>query len=385
MKIVLAGGSGSLGRRIAADLTSRGDEVVVLTRSPDPRRPYRQIEWDGATVGPWAAELDGAAVVNLAGALVDRRPTPANIELLKRSRVEPTRALASAAARSAAPPVVWVQASTLAVYGDGGEAVLDETAPPAEGPPQMAGVARAWEAAAEDVAAGRTVVMRTGIVLDRDTPAMNRLAGLARWGLGSRIGTGRQWVSWIHIADFLAFVRRALDDEGLRGVVHVTSPNPVRNAELMATLRHVLRRPPAPPTPAALVRLGAFVLRTDPALALTGRRCVPARLSETHFPFEYPSWKGLSNNCCRWVLGGGDPQAGSVSAVRFSSHSITVAQTASGRDSASVRSCCVETSSTIRIWTRRGSDDPASTQARRIKTPVRSLVIPIGLTVRRAP
>ena len=292
MKIVLAGGSGSLGRRIAADLTSRGDEVVVLTRSPDPRRPYRQVAWDGATVGPWAAELDGAAVVNLAGALVDRRPTPANVELLTRSRVEPTTALASAAARSAAPPVVWVQASTLAIYGDGGEAVLDETAPPADGPPQMAGVARAWEAAAEDVTAGRKVVMRTGIVLDRDTPAMNRLAGLARWVLGGRIGSGRQWVSWIHIADFLTFIRRALEDDGLRGVVHVTSPNPVRNAELMATLRHVLRRPPAPPTPAALVRLGALVLRTDPALALTGRRCVPARLSEARFPFAYPELEG---------------------------------------------------------------------------------------------
>ena len=97
MKIVLAGGSGSLGRRIAADLTERGDQVVVLTRSPQSALPYRQVEWDGVTVGPWAGELEGAAIVNLAGALVDRRPTPANVELLKRSRVEPTRALASAA------------------------------------------------------------------------------------------------------------------------------------------------------------------------------------------------------------------------------------------------------------------------------------------------
>jgi uncharacterized protein (TIGR01777 family) len=292
MKIVLAGGSGSLGRRIADDLTARGDELVILTRSPRSGLPHRQVPWDGATVGPWAAEVEGAAVVNLAGALVDRRPTPANVDLLKRSRVEPTRALASAAASSSAPPPVWIQASTLAIYGDGGEAVLDETAPPADGPPQMAGVARAWEASAADVTAGRQVVMRTGIVLDRDTPAMNRLAGLARWGLGGRIAGGRQWVSWIHIADFLAVVRRALDDDRLSGVVHVTSPNPVRNAELMATLRSVLHRPPAPPTPAALVRLGAVVLRTDPALALTGRRCVPTRLQEAGFSFAHPELDG---------------------------------------------------------------------------------------------
>ena len=131
MRIVLAGGSGSLGRRIAADLTARRHEVVVLTRSPRPGSPFRQVEWDGVTVGPWAAELEGAAVINLAGALVDRRPTPANVELLKTSRVEPTRALAAAAATLTTPPPVWIQAGTLAIYGDAGEAVLDESAPPA--------------------------------------------------------------------------------------------------------------------------------------------------------------------------------------------------------------------------------------------------------------
>ncbi len=289
MKVVLAGGSGSLGRRIADDLTSRGDEVVVLTRSPRQGGRHRQVKWDGATVGPWAAELDGAAVVNLAGALVDRRPTPANVELLRRSRVEPTAALAAAAAFVPVRPPVWIQASTLAIYGDAGEAVLDETAPPADGPPQMSGVARAWEAAAAGVPVGRQVVLRTGIVLDRDTPALDRLTGLVRWGLGGRIAGGRQWVSWIHIVDFLAIVRRALDDDSLSGVVHVTSPNPVRNAELMATLRQVLHRPAALPTPAVLVRLGAVVLRTDPGLALTGRRCVPARLSDAGFTFSYPT------------------------------------------------------------------------------------------------
>lgn len=288
MKVVLAGGSGALGRRIAADLDGRRHEVVILTRSSRPGLRYRQVVWDGATPGPWARELAGAAVINLAGELVDRRPTPTNVELLTRSRVEPTMALATASAGWDAPVAVWLQASTLAIYGDGGEAVLDESAEPADGPPQMAGVARAWEAAAEGAPAGRQVVMRTGVVFDRDTPALDRLVGLARWGLGGRIASGRQWVSWIHIADFLAVVRRALVDETLSGVVHVTSPNPVRNAELMAAFRRVLHRPVAPPTPAALVRVGAIALRTDPALALMGRRCVPNRLLQTGFAFAYP-------------------------------------------------------------------------------------------------
>ncbi|WP_327002076.1 DUF1731 domain-containing protein [Dactylosporangium sp. NBC_01737] len=225
-------------------------------------------------------------MINLCGALVDRPPTPANIALLTRSRVDPTRALALAAGDR--PVRAWLQMSTLAIYGDAGEAVLDETAAPAEGPAQMAGVARAWERAAAGAPAQRQVVLRTGIVLDRATPAMHRLAGLVRWGLGGRVGHGRQWISWLHVADMLAVVRRCLDDPQLSGVVHATSPEPVRNAELMAALRQALRRPPAPPTPAPLVRLGAFVLRTDPALALTGRRCVPARLQRAGFQFAHP-------------------------------------------------------------------------------------------------
>jgi uncharacterized protein YbjT (DUF2867 family) len=169
MKVVLAGGTGALGRRLADDLAGRGDEVVVLTRSPRGDASHRQVRWDGATTGPWAAELEAAALVNLAGELVDRRPTRAGVGLLTRSRVEPTTALAAAAAGAVPAPTVWVQMSTLAIYGDAGERVLDETAPPADGPPQMAGVARAWEHAAAGAAVDRQVVLRTGIVLDRDT------------------------------------------------------------------------------------------------------------------------------------------------------------------------------------------------------------------------
>ena len=152
----------------------------------------------------------------------------------------------------------------------------------------MAGVARAWEAAASDAPARRQVVLRTGIVLDRGTPALDRLNGLARWGLGGRIGKGRQWISWLHVADYLGIVRVCLDEPTLSGVVHATSPNPVRNAEFMATLRHIWHRPPSPPTPTWLLRVGAVVLRTDPALASTGRRCVPAKLLDQGFVFAHP-------------------------------------------------------------------------------------------------
>jgi uncharacterized protein (TIGR01777 family) len=289
VKVVLAGGSGALGRRLGEDLEAAGHEVVVLTRRPR-SSPFRQVQWDGRTVGPWVDELAGSAVVNLAGELVDRRPTAANIDLLTTSRVEPTRALVEASTTLSEPVPVWVQASTLAIYGDAGDQVLDESAPPADGPPQMAGVAKAWEAAVSGANADRMAILRTGIVLDNDTPALDRLRSLARWGLGGRVGPGTQWISWIHVEDWLAIVRQLLTagTTDLSGILHATGPHPVRNAELMAALRRSVRRPAAPPTPAPLVRLGAMVLRTDPALALTGRRASPARLLETGFEFRHP-------------------------------------------------------------------------------------------------
>jgi uncharacterized protein (TIGR01777 family) len=288
VNVVLAGGSGALGRRLCGALTAQGHDPVVLTRAPKPDSPYRQVTWNGRDIGEWARELDGAAVINLAGELVDRRPTAAGIELLTQSRVQPTLALAAAAAANPTAPPVWLQMSTLAIYGDGGDAVLDETALAADGPPQMTDVAQAWEAAAAGVPAERQVILRTAVVLDRGTPAMDRLAGLVRWGLGGQIGDGRPWVSWLHVDDFVAIVLRVLDDSSMQGVVHATSPNPVRNSDLMAELRRVLHRPRTPPTPKVAVRLGAVLLRTDPALALTGRRCVPGRLIEAGFTFDYP-------------------------------------------------------------------------------------------------
>jgi uncharacterized protein len=285
----LAGGSGSLGRRLASAATGRGDDVVVLTRTLREDVPYRQVLWDGRTVGDWGNELNDAVLINLAGELVDRRPTASNIALLTRSRVEPTRALAAAARQVDSPPRVWLQLSTTAIYGDAGDVVLDEDSPVGTYPPQMCAVATAWEAAAAGVRCGRQVILRTSVVLDRNTPALDRLATIARFGLGGRIGDGRQWVSWLHIDDFLAIAHRTITDATLAGVVHATSPEPVRNADLMRELRAAVHRPPALPTPAWLVGVGAVALRTDPALALTGRRARPAKLQAIGYRFEYPN------------------------------------------------------------------------------------------------
>src|SRR5688500_10317198 len=115
-RVVLAGGAGALGRRLADAFARRGDEVTILTRSPRADSDHRQVQWDGRTAGSWATELEGATVVNLAGELVDRRPTTKNIQVLTRSRVEPTRALVDAASQLTVPPRLWLQMSTLAIY-----------------------------------------------------------------------------------------------------------------------------------------------------------------------------------------------------------------------------------------------------------------------------
>jgi uncharacterized protein len=287
MKIVIAGGTGTLGQRIAADLQKEGADVVVLTRSPRRNLPFRQVVWDGRSVGPWSRELESSVLVNLAGELVDCRPTKANIELLRRSRVEPTRALAQASHECRRPPGLWLQGSSTAIYGDAGDAVISETASIPSGPPQMPGVARPWEEAAKEGIADRQVIFRMSLVLDTDTPVLDRLSRLVKLGLGGRISSGRQWVSWIHVRDMLNALRFVLDNE-IEGVLNITSPRPVPNEVLMKELRRHLNRPWSPPTPAPLVRLGAWLMGSDPEIALTGRRCVPARLIEAGFDFELP-------------------------------------------------------------------------------------------------
>lgn len=289
MKLVIAGGTGSLGRRVAHRFAETGADITILTRTRRDDISHRQVLWDGRTVGDWADELKDAVLLNLAGELVDRRPTSRNIELLRRSRVHPTVALVAASERGAVP-MLWLQMSTLAIYGDAGEGVIDESHPPADGPPQMAGVATVWEAAAEGAKADRLVLLRTGIVLGRETPAFDHLATLTRLGLGGRIASGNQWISWLHVDDFLRALEFVIGTEAIDSAIHLTAPNPVQNRDMMRTLRAAFRRPWSPPTPRPLVHLGALLMRTDPALALTGRRCVPRRLLDAGFAFEVPTF-----------------------------------------------------------------------------------------------
>ncbi|WP_024802178.1 DUF1731 domain-containing protein [Nocardia sp. BMG51109] len=296
LNVVIAGGSGSLGRTIAADLTCRGHRVTILTRRSNPAVPFTQVEWDGRSVGDWVGALRNpgpTVLINLAGKLVDCPPTTRNIDELRSSRVDPTAALVAASKTLDRPITSWIQASTTAIWSDAGETHCTETTSLPVGLPQMTGVAEPWERAFAGAVADHRIVLRTSIVLDPEAPALQRLTGLTRMGLGGRIGRGDQWFSWIHVEDWLALVRAGLglDPEVTLpdGILVAATDFPVRNRDLMRVLRRRLRRPPALPTPIPVLKLGAALLRTDPALGYTGRHATSEVLPHTGFRFRYPS------------------------------------------------------------------------------------------------
>ena len=299
-RIVIPGGSGFLGQALATRLVGRGDEVVILSRGEGRQvEGTRTVVWDAESIGPWVSELDGAdAIVHLTGRRVDVRGTKRNIDELISSRVQPVRVVGEAIERCATPPRVWVQSSSLAVYGDGGDAVLDEhSTPTGIGPREMVTVCLAWEGAFHQASAAveRTVLLRMGIGLGgRNDPATAKLAQLVRFGLGGRVGSGRQWVSWVGLDDLLAAMILAIDDDTMTGTYHVTSPNPVTNAEMMSTYRRLLGRRIGLPSPAWLARIGAPILGSSASLALTGRRVVPTRLLERGFTFELPDFESAA-------------------------------------------------------------------------------------------
>lgn len=289
-RIVIAGGSGFLGQSLARHLVAldAGADVVILSRHP-PSQPSigRHVKWDARTAGEWCSVLDGAAgLVNLVGRSVDCIKTPDHCDEILRSRVEATRILGLAMRSVPTPPRTWVQMSTAHAYGDPPDIRCDEGS--LFGVGLAPTVARAWEAAfAEAVLPStRGVVLRTSFVLGKEGGAITKLAGLARVGLGGRIGHGRQGMSWIHELDMNRIFARALGDESMHGMYVATAPDPVSNAEFMRELRRAVRAPFGLPASEWMVRLGArLILRTDPELALYGRYCVPTRLLREGFEF----------------------------------------------------------------------------------------------------
>ncbi|MFD2785306.1 TIGR01777 family oxidoreductase [Hymenobacter rubripertinctus] len=287
-KLILAGGSGFLGRHLARHFTQLGYSVVVLGRTARPG----VVRWNGRTLGPWAAELEGAAVlINLAGKSVDCRYHAVNRYAIVRSRTDSTRILGEAVAACVTPPAVWLNASTATIYQDTREAQPANTEASGRlGRDFSEMVAQRWEAEFNlaPVPATRRVALRAAIVLGTDGGALPVMAQLARFGLCTPQGNGQQWISWLHIADFCRAVEFLVARPNLEGAFNLCAPAPLSNHAFMALLDQHYRPRWHLPQPQWLLEVGAFLLGTETELILKSRKVVPDRLLSAGFRFQFP-------------------------------------------------------------------------------------------------
>ncbi len=293
-RIVIAGGSGFLGLSMAEAFGAAGADVTIVSRlMPKASGSWVHAAWDGRTLGDWAQVIDGCdAVVNLAGRTVNCIKTPDHCDEILRSRVESTRVLGEAMRSVHSPPPVWVQMSTAHIYGDPPSAVCTEKS--AEGYGLAPTVARAWEAAFAEskLPDQRGVVMRTSFVVGHDRGAgggaLGTLGLITTLGLGGKVASGKQGMSWIHEDDINAIFARVIVDETMSGAYIVSSPNPESQADFMRTLRKVIGMPIGLPAFEWMVRIGApLLVRTDPELVLYGRYVLPKRLIDEGFEFQF--------------------------------------------------------------------------------------------------
>lgn len=282
MRIVVAGGTGFLGLALVAQLQKDGHSVAVLTRQPG---KSHHVRWD--PYGPltaWAHALENVdAVVNLVGAPINRRWTAAHKRVMWNSRVHSTRTLVAAMKSVRRIPPTLINASAIGIYGPHGDEALTEESPAGSG--FLVALGAAWEK--EALAAGphaRVVLLRSGIVLDKDGGALPQMALPFRFFIGGPLGSGRQYVSWIHRDDWTAMARWALTSDTVAGPLNVTAPNPVTNLEFARTLGRSLHRPALIPAPTFALRL---VLGEMASALVTGQRVFPDKAHALGFEFQY--------------------------------------------------------------------------------------------------
>lgn len=284
MRIVIAGGTGFLGQALQHHLRRLGHQIVVLSRRPRNRGP-EQVAWapDGGA-GPWAAAVDGAdAVVNLAGAgIADARWTEARKATLRTSRLFSTRSLV-AAIRAASRPPALLNASGVGYYGDRGGGIVTEDTP--AGTDFLADLCVEWEREAEQAASvTRVVLLRNGLVMGSSGGALKKMLMPFRLGLGGPLGSGAQYLPWIHLRDWLDLVTWLMTTADARGAFNVTAPSPATNAEFTRALGRAVRRPAFIPVPAFALRLALGDLADT---LLTGQRAIPARATGMGFTFRF--------------------------------------------------------------------------------------------------
>src|SRR5690242_10315479 len=295
MKILITGSAGLVGTALVKTLATDGHTVCRLIRpqskSTSNSKDGFDIAWNPATGELGGAGVGPDAVVNLAGAsIAGGRWTKDRKALLHSSRIDTTRALVKALAKMNARPRVLVSASAIGIYGDRGDEVLTEESKP--GTDFLASLAREWEAEAlkAEALGIRVVLARFGIILSRHGGALAKMLLPFKLGAGGRLGSGRQWMSWITLDDVVGIVRFALENGAVQGAMNVVAPQPVQNAEFTKTLARTLHRPALFPAPAFALRLALGEMAD--ALLLSSQRVEPRKLQQLGYSFAYPELSG---------------------------------------------------------------------------------------------
>lgn len=289
-RVVLAGGSGFIGRALAKRFAAQGDEVIVLSRQDGAAvAGARCVHWDGETLGEWAGVLEGAdLLVNLTGRSVDCRYNQRNKKAILDSRVGPTRLLGQAVGQCQKPPGSWFNLSTATLYRHAEDRPMDEeTGEIGEG--FSVNVGKAWEEAFFSAPAPKTqkAALRAAIVLGKEGGVFGPFKNLVLSGMGGIQGNGRQMFSFIHEEDLFGIVQFART-RGMTGVINCSAPHPLPNREVMSVFRRAYGVPFGLPLPSWLISVGAWLIRTEPELLLKSRWVAPGRLLKDGFTFKYP-------------------------------------------------------------------------------------------------
>ena len=276
MRLGITGASGFIGRRAAEMARARGWEVVPFSRSPRDAATRKFVPGE-------PADVDGLdAVLHLAGESVLGLWTAKKRARIMDSRVLGTRSIVDGFARAKHPPRVLISGSAIGYYGDTGDREVDESSPPGAG--FLADVCRAWEAEAEKVRDARVVLLRIGFVLGRGDGAMKLVLPVFRAGLGGRLGSGKQWMSCIHVDDVAGMALWAVGNESLRGPVNSVLPHPVTNSNFTRTLARAVHRPALFPAPSFVLRL---VLGRMASMLLSSSRVRPAVAENSGYRYEF--------------------------------------------------------------------------------------------------
>jgi len=305
-RIVIAGGGGFLGGVLTRYWIQKGASITLLSRKAEGPPGARVAQWDGMTRGNWEQVLEGADVlINLCGQSVNCRYHAKNRRRLMDSRLLPTRLLGEAVKDCTQPPKVWLQASTATLYkhtfGPGWNEDGDLGADPRAKDAFSIELAQSWEDAFYDVLPEgvRGCCLRTAMVLGAGADPNNvlhTLARLTKLGLGGKMASGTQYVSWIHEEDFCRGVEWIIAHEDLKGPVNLAAPHPLRNQEMMRTLRTLFKRRFGLPAPLPLLEAGAWMMRTETELVIKSRRVLPGKLLENGFEFRFPTfWEAVQD------------------------------------------------------------------------------------------